>query len=379
MDGFERIATTLRFREPDRVPLDIGGTSVTGIAVAALRRLLADRGIESKITVPDQVQQVGVPSAAALRSLRVDTARIGPPRIRDFDQHEQELEGTVRITDPWGVAWEHKTGEHYFSQVSRPLEDAAGLDEALGGYEPPDPPSADLLQNIVKDSPTDRSAFPILDRDTAGIFEMSCRLRGLETLCMELLFEPASCERLADIILEYKMAYWDRLLEAFGEGQVVVAEADDFGSDSSLLIDPALIRRLYLPRWRELFSFIKRRNPAARIFFHSCGAIRAIIPDLIEAGVHILNPVQYTAHGMVPAELKAQFGRDLVFWGGGIDTKQILPFGSPAEVRDEVRRIIDLMAPGGGFVFATVHNIQADVPPANLEALLQALDDYGAY
>ncbi|TVQ41023.1 MAG: hypothetical protein EA384_01370 [Spirochaetaceae bacterium] len=208
---------------------------------------------------------------------------------------------------------------------------------------------------------------------------MSCRLRGLETFCTDLLLDPVASERLADVIFDYKWAYWEQLLDVFGREQLVVAEADDFGSDSSLLISPELVRTIYLPRWRKLFDLIKNKNPDAKIFFHSCGAIRPIIADLIACGVDILNPVQYTASGMQLENLKRDFGTDLVFWGGGIDTKRILPFGTPGEVRDEVRRVIDIMAPGGGFVFAAVHNIQADVPVANLEALLLALEEYGVY
>ncbi len=379
MTGRERVAAALAFREPDRVPLDIGGTSVTGIALQALLRLLEQRGLDSTISIPDHIQQIGLPSGAVLRALGVDTIRIGPPRLRDVDAPGRASGDLHQLTDPWSVNWQRKHGEHYYSQVSAPLQAHDELATSLHGYRPPAPPDRAVVESVVGAAPAEASLFPLLDRDTAGIFEMSCRLRGLETFCTDLLLDPAASERLADIILEYKRAYWDQLLDVFGQEQVVVAEADDFGSDSSLLISPELIRTIYLPRWRELFDFIKQKNRAAKIFFHSCGAVRPIIADLIACGVDILNPVQYTANGMQLDRLKRDFGSDLVFWGGGIDTKQILPFGTPGEVRDEVRRVIDIMAPGGGFVFATVHNIQADVPVANLEALLQALEDFGGY
>ncbi len=149
--------------------------------------------------------------------------------------------------------------------------------------------------------------------------------------------------------------------------------------DVSLLVSPNLLKEIYFPRYKQLFEAIKRWNPKAKIFFHSCGAIRPIIPDLIEAGVDILNPVQYSARGMELEGLKNDFGKDVVFWGGGIDTQKILPFGKPQEVRDEVKRVLDIMAPGGGFVFATVHNIHSDVPTENIEAMLETLFEYGRY
>ncbi|HEY4753674.1 MAG TPA: uroporphyrinogen decarboxylase family protein, partial [Candidatus Limnocylindrales bacterium] len=119
---------------------------------------------------------------------------------------------------------------------------------------------------------------------------------------------------------------------------------------------------------RELFDFIHARTEA-KVFFHTCGAVHELIPDLLEIGVDILNPVQVSAAGMDTAELKREFGRDLVFWGGGVDTQRVLGGGTPDEVRAEARRRIDDLAAGGGFVFATVHNIQPDVPPENILAV----------
>ncbi len=145
-----------------------------------------------------------------------------------------------------------------------------------------------------------------------------------------------------------------------------------------LLFSPITYRRLVKPRHKRLFEFIKAQAPV-KLFFHSCGAIRPLIPDLIEVGVDILNPVQIAAAGMDPAALKRDFGRDLVFWGGGVDTQRVLGTGTPAQVRDDVRRNIEALAPGGGFVFAAVHDIQANVPAENIMAMWDAWHEYGAY
>jgi len=132
------------------------------------------------------------------------------------------------------------------------------------------------------------------------------------------------------------------------------------------------------PRISELYAFV-HANSRAKVFLHSDGAIRSLIPDLIEAGVDALNPVHFTAEGMDIVELKREFGREIVFWGGGVDTQKVLPWGTPQEVRDQVRRNVDLLMPGGGYIFATVHNVQADVPPENLVAMVEALHEVGVY
>jgi len=137
-------------------------------------------------------------------------------------------------------------------------------------------------------------------------------------------------------------------------------------------------RKMIKPRIAELYRFI-HANSRAKVFLHSDGAIRELIPDLVEVGVDALNPVQFTASGMDLAELKREFGREICFWGGGVDTQGVLPRGTPQQVRDQVRRCVDTLMPGGGYIFATVHNIQADVPPENLVAMWETLAEVGVY
>jgi uroporphyrinogen decarboxylase len=158
----------------------------------------------------------------------------------------------------------------------------------------------------------------------------------------------------------------------------VVLEADDMAGQQSLLFSPETYRKIIKPRHEKLFFFIKEQAPI-RLFFHSCGAIRPLIADLIDAGIDILNPVQISAAGMDPKELKQEFGRDLIFWGGGVDTQGVLGTGTPEEVKEDVKRNIEALAPGGGFVFAAVHDIQANVPPENIMAMWEAWKAYGVY
>ena len=196
------------------------------------------------------------------------------------------------------------------------------------------------------------------------------------------MVDPAGVEALLNVIVEDKLRYWDVVIDwALETGNApmisVISEADDLGTQTSTIMDPAQIRKMIIPRFETIFAHVKKRLPHVKVFMHSCGAIRPLIPDLIEAGIDILNPVQFTAAGMGLEGLKRDFGDVLTFWGGGVDTQSTLNHGTPQEVADEVKRIIDILAPGGGFVFAPVHNVQDDVPPANFWAMWDALQEYG--
>jgi uroporphyrinogen decarboxylase len=174
------------------------------------------------------------------------------------------------------------------------------------------------------------------------------------------------------------MAYWERALPEVGEYVDVMMLGDDFAGQDRLLMSPRTWRKLIKPRLKALFDFMHSKSNA-KLFLHSCGAVREIIPDLIEIGLDILNPVQVSAVGMDTAELKQEYGKDLVFWGGGVDTQNILPHGTPEQVRDEVRRRLDDLMPGGGLVFTPVHNIQSDVPAENLLTMWETLREHGRY
>jgi uroporphyrinogen decarboxylase len=179
-------------------------------------------------------------------------------------------------------------------------------------------------------------------------------------------------------VLEVKLAWWGAILPELGDAVDVVGEADDLGGQTTPLFAPRTYRELVKPLHAELFAFIRART-RAKVFFHSCGAIRELLPDLVEIGVDVLNPVQVSATGMETAALKRDFGRDLVFWGGGVDTQRILGGGSPDEVRAEVRRRVADLREGGGFVFAAVHNVQPNVPPGNLVAMWETWREEAAY
>jgi len=213
---------------------------------------------------------------------------------------------------------------------------------------------------------------------SAGIMEMAAWTRGFANYFSDFANNEKLLVALMRKVMELKMAYWEKALAEVGDYVDAVNEADDFAAQFRMLISPGMYRKIVKPLHKELFDFI-HAHTKAKLFFHSCGAIRPVIGDLIEIGVDILNPVQVSATGMDSAELKKEFGKDVTFWGGGVDTQRVLGDGTLEQVRADTRRRIEDLAPGGGFVFATVHNIQGNVPPENIMAMWETLQEFGRY
>jgi uroporphyrinogen decarboxylase len=285
------------------------------------------------------------------------------------------------FTDEWGCERRKpKAGGLYYDIYRHPF-DTDDLKERLGTYTWPDPTNPGRFEGLEEQARAARSRgkMVVLGAHCAGIFEVSWFLRGMDRFLTDLAVDPHLAEFFLDRVLELKAAYWERALTELGEFVDVANEADDIAGQQGLLISPRMYRRFIKPRHRELFARIKRVAPHVKLFFHSCGAIRPLIPDLIEIGVDILNPVQISSKGMDPFELKREFGKDICFWGGGVDTQNVLCRASVEEVRDQVRRNIEALSSGGGYVFAAVHITQADVPPQNFMTMWETLQEYGIY
>jgi uroporphyrinogen decarboxylase len=203
-------------------------------------------------------------------------------------------------------------------------------------------------------------------------------MRGLERWFMDMMENPTFCEELLDKILKFWLDYFTGFMKEIGDIIDVVMIGDDLAGQSGPLFQPEFYRSVVKPRQKELVQHIKSLTNA-KIWYHSCGAVVEYIPDLMDNGIDILNPVQITAQGMDPKFLKESFGKELVFWGGGINSQHILPFVSPEEVKSNVKANMEAFKPGGGYVFNNVHNIQADIPPENILAMYEAAFEYGAY
>jgi uroporphyrinogen decarboxylase len=373
----ERLRTALAHREPDRVPFDLGSTQVTSIASRAQARLRAHLGLpEVPSRVSDRVQQLDHVEEDLLRVLEVDTRGLWPRTSRNGPVEETDDGVSLSHVDEWGLTYRiPRGGALWYDLAASPLAGGELTRERTSAHPWPCGSDPRLFAHLRAEAEAVRAeGHPVVLKSlSAGLFEMAQRLRGMEAFLMDLVESPAAASHLLDRVLEVKLDYWRAALALLGDLVDVVAEGDDYGTQQSMLVSPATFRSVFKPRLAELVRTMKRGAPSAFVFFHSCGSVRKILPDLVEIGVEVLNPVQTTAAGMEPAALKRDFGRDVSFWGGGVDTQGVLPRGTPAEVRDDVRRNVDALAPGGGFVFCTVHNIQADVPPENVVAMVEAL------
>jgi uroporphyrinogen decarboxylase len=283
-------------------------------------------------------------------------------------------------TDEWGIGWRKpKDGGFYYDMYHHPLATAESLED-LKAHPFPDPLDDGRFAPLCAqaEATAAKGKAVVLASPCAGIAEVCSWLRGYEQYYIDLALNQKWIAYMLDRMVEFKTAFWARALKEVGDLVDVVVEADDLGGQNNLLFSPDTYRQLIKPRHKRLFNFIKEQAPV-KVFFHSCGAIRPLIGDLIDAGIDILNPIQISSPGMDPKELKEEFGSDLVFWGGGVDTQVVLGAGSPEEVKADVRRNIEALAPGGGFVFAAVHDIQANVPPENIMAMWEAWKTYGVY
>jgi uroporphyrinogen decarboxylase len=208
-----------------------------------------------------------------------------------------------------------------------------------------------------------------------NLFEWGTMLRRIDNFLMDLILNPVGVERLLDALMEQHLITLDKVCEAVGDVVDIIRFGDDLGTDQGPFMSPVIYRKLFKPRHTILCDYVKNHSQM-HTFLHSCGSIYKLLPDLIEVGFEIINPVQINIRDMEPERLKKEFGRDITFWGGGCDTRHVLNRANPSKVREHIKRNLEIFAPGGGFVFNTVHNILPDVPPQNILAIFEALDDF---
>jgi uroporphyrinogen decarboxylase len=377
MTSRERLLTALNHQEPDRIPFDLGSTQVTGIHVVAYRRLREHLGLPAvEPRICDVVQGLALPDEDLVGRLGVDVGGLFPLNSHNWKIDVRDAGAYWSFVDEWGLTQHQpKEGGLYFSVVQSPLdrEGLAAADVLRHTWPDTGDPARTAGLREVAQAYRDQGRAVMIKGVLAGIFEMSQRVRGVERLMVDLAADEALACAVLDRMVELKIRFWEMALPRLGDLVDVVSEADDYATQTSQLISPRMFRRIFKPRLQAIFSRIHQLAPHAKLFFHSDGNIRPILPDLIEIGIDILNPIHITATGMEPAALKRDFGNDVCFWGGGVETQTVLPFGTPQDVRDNVRRNVDALAPGGGYVFNTIHNIQADVPPENIVAMIEAL------
>ena len=409
----ERVLTAIEHREPDRVPIDQGSMRSTGMMAIAYNRLKRHLGVEGGATyVYDLIQQLAQPEQWFLDRFHVDAMDLG----RAFFSGEQcrpwtlpdgsaavvpkwfqpeRVNGELIVRDKHGIAiGKMPEGGLYIDQTYWPLSDDEGLDYdgplgpkmdqvIWGGIPSPpwDEPLADArideIAHVAKRL-YETTDYAISISVGCNLFEWSQMLFGMENLYLHLGAEKKRLGRFLDRLSEHHMETLSRLLPKLKGLVQVLVVGDDLGMQSGPQLSPAMYREIFLPRHKRIYEYAKKLS-GAHLFMHNCGGVFPLIPSLIEAGIEILNPVQTSAKHMEPERLKKEFGRDITFWGGGCDTQNTLINGTPEQVRDDVRRRLDVFMPGGGYVWNQVHNVLADVPPENVVAMLDAAYEFGEY
>jgi uroporphyrinogen decarboxylase len=382
MNSRRRLLAALDHRAPDRVPIDLGGNQ-TGIHKSAYRALIERLGLDEQVEIMDAVQQLARPSEAVLERLRVDTRYIHAGAASGFSGQivAAERDGKLwhDLTDEFGVRWSMPDDSPLYMDPSHhPLADATIQD--LDEYPFPDGGDRGRFEGLRDRALSIRNETPyaVIGGISGVVYEICWYMRGLARWFIDMLEQPAFCEALLDKTLQFWLDWFDVFLDEVGDVVDVIMIGDDIAGQNGPLFNPEFYRRVVKPRQKRLVQFIKSRT-AAKIWYHTCGACRSFIPDLLDNGVDILNPVQISAADMDPAELKAQFGDRITFWGGGIDAQHVLATADPETVRRHVRRNVEAFKPGGGYVFNNVHNIQAGVPPENVLAMYDAAWQFGSY
>jgi len=397
MNSRERVITALEHEEPDRIPVDLGGMFSTGIMAMEYNKLKAYLGIQGGRThVYDLTQQLAEPEISVLEIIGADVLPVlisepdrwkkstlpdsSPCEVPEWFSPEVLSNGSLVLRDKNGrtVSKMPKNG-YYFDSIYHPLEKARTVEELekYGFYTPIDDETTRDLHERVRNL-YENTGYALMLNGAGSIYEAAQGLLGWDNFMVKLIRSPDFVDVLLDKILEANIKRLEKILPAVDGYIQVIQVGDDLGEQNGPQISPKTYREVIKPRHEKLYRYIKEHT-SAYLFLHTCGSIYDLIPDLIEAGVDALNPVQVSARNMDTKGLKEEFGEKVTFWGGGCDTQRVLPFATTRKVEEEVRKRISDLAPGGGFVFTQVHNIQVGVPPENIITMYQTAKKYGKY
>ncbi len=382
MTSRQRVLATLNHQKPDRIPIDLGGFQ-TGIHRRAYQSLIDYLGYDEPIEMLDPVQQLAIPSERVLERFHVDIRYI---RARSPESFHGGIQLNLRdhrlwhdLTDEFGVVWSMPDDQQLYMDISHhPLAGFSVGD--LEDYPFPKGNDPTRFTGLRERALKIRQHTPYaLSSGICGVtYEVCWYMRGLERWFVDMKENPEFCAALLDKTSEYWVEWLTGFLTEVGDLLDVIMIGDDLAGQDGPLFGPSFYRSVVKPRQKRVTDTI-RGLTRAKIWYHTCGSCAEYIPDLIENGVDILNPVQISARNMDPVILKARFGDKLTFWGGGIDAQHVLPFATPDRVRAEVAKNIRIFKPRGGYVFSNVHNIQAGVPPENVVAFYDAAYDQGFY
>lgn len=406
----QRVLCALNFQQPDRVPIDFGGHRSSGIAAISYARLRRALGLpERPIRVYDPIQQLAIIDDDVLDRFHVDTVELGRGFAQDGDcwadwtlpdgtpcqmprwaLPERQANQWVFRAESGRIVGRMPDGALYFEQCYWPFLDSDDLDrlpQALADViwvamrSPPGPlVTGSFGDEVLAEGArrlrqrTDRAILALFG---GNLLEIGQFLYRIDNFLMLLAGNPKRAHEFLDRLTALHLANLERFLRAAGPYIDIIVFGDDLGTQSGPQISPAMYREFFKPRHAQMWQRAKELADV-KVMLHCCGGVRELLPDLIEAGLDAINPVQISCRGMDAQGLKNDFGRKLTFWGGGCDTRFILARGTPADVRQHVRQQACILQPRGGFVFQQVHNILADVPPENIVAMFDALREVHA-
>jgi len=410
-----RVLAALNFEEADRVPIDLGGTPSSGIsaiAYDALKRHMGDTSGHTRIY--DVVQFLAQPEMHIIEDLGVDILDIGrvfntedsdwydfsmpngrtaqypiwfkPEKHDDGSWNAYHEDGTRIATMPEGASFYDQTFFPFldgYPESRSAMNDV--LDEAMDKvlwaklvHSPWDHAQEDDFweqlrsRTLALREQTDKALLVVAG---SNLFEWGTFLRRMDNFLMDLYLDKENVSILVELLMERHMKTLEKVCESVGDIVDIIRFGDDLGMDSGPFMGLDVYKELFESHRTRLCSYV-HENSGMSTFLHSCGSVHQFIPSLIDSGIDILNPVQTNCRDMDAARLKKEFGKDIVFWGGGVDPREILNSGTPEDVREDVKRRLDIFAPGGGFVFNNIHNILGEVPPENIIALHRTAQEY---
>ncbi len=369
----------MNHREPDRVPIDLGGMPTSTISALAHENLKRHLGIGSPTRLMSPIFLTAYPDDLLIQRFGVDLKMVGPNAPAGF---RPETGPDGKITDEWGVVYQkHEEAQtHFIVESEAPLRLASSTQE-IERYPWPDPTDRSRVRGLKEVArKLQQEGFGVVLTPPLMVMTQTQGLRGIEQFMIDTALNRSLLEYLMDKVLDLQLEMSRILLEEVEPYLDVVVMGDDLSHQGGLTYSPETYRLLFKPRHRTIVRFLKEHaGDGTKILYHCCGAAEPLLGDFIDLGVDAYNPVQVGAKGMNDTRgLKARYGRDLTFWGG-IDTQSVLSFGRPEQVKEEVRRRIDDLAPNGGFVLSAVHNIRPEVKPENICALFEAALEYGKY
>lgn len=371
----ERVLTALSLEEPDHVPLDFGSSISTTIIIPAYENLKKHLGLEHETQLMVKRARTVIPHEAVLQRFDIDTF---PLMLGEYRGGASKGIDADTFIDSWGTTWK-KASDSHFINVDGPFQNRDPKIEILETFDWPDPDNQGLYEGLKEKAKAlhQNTDYAIVLNLPVGIVHQCQFMRGFAEWLMDLYENAEFAGRMMDLIADVWIKIAENALDAVGDNIDVIMWGDDLAMQEATFMSPEVYRELIKPRHQRMIAALKSRSDA-KIQYHCCGSVYALIEDLIEIGIDSLNPIQVNAKNMDPERLKKKFGDRLAF-SGAIDTQKVLPLGTPEEVRAEVRRIIDTLGKGGGYILASVHNIQAEVSAENIVAMFDEGKSYGVY